>query len=228
VEKDSRSRAAIGVIARAPSAPGKSRLAPHLSDTRLRSLRTALVADVLSVVAAVNDADRFVFFTPDQAEAEMAELAGRSFTLRRQRGNDLGQRMRSAFEELLIDRGHESAILIGSDIPVLTAAHIAAARDRLREPRDVVLGPADDGGYYLVGLRNPESRLFEAIEWGTATVLFDTIRSAVRIGLTPKIAERTYDLDTIEDLRRLEHDLTTAPLDLAPHTRAWFQAGEAG
>jgi len=126
----------------------------------------------------------------------------------------------------LIDRGHQSAILIGSDIPVLTAAHIAAARDRLRGPRDVVLGPADDGGYYLVGLRTVESRLFDAIEWGTATVLFDTIRSAVRIGLTPRIAERTYDLDTIEDLRRLERDLTTAPLDLAPHTRAWLHAGQ--
>jgi rSAM/selenodomain-associated transferase 1 len=217
-------KCAVAVMARAPSAPGKSRLAPHISATRLHSLRTALLADVLHVVSALNDADRFIFFTPDDAEQEIAAMARGSFTLRRQRGDTLGQRMQSAFTELLNERGHASAILIGSDLPMLTAAHFTAAQDRLRRAGDVVLGPAEDGGYYLIGMRTSEPRLFEAIEWGTATVLFDTILSAVRIGLAPKIVERIYDLDTIEDLRRLERDLTMAPAHVAPNTRAWLKS----
>jgi len=228
VEKESRSRTAIGVIARAPSAPGKTRLAPHLSDARLRSLRAALVADVLHVVSAVEEVERFVFFTPDEADAEIAALARGSFTRRPQRGRDLGQRMRSAFEELLIDRAYGSAILMGSDIPLLTAAHVAAAREQLQASEDIVLGPADDGGYYVIGLRTAESRLFDVIEWGTATVFSDTVAAATRFGLTPRIIQPAYDVDTIEDLRRLERDLTTAPSDVAPSTRAWFGAGWAG
>jgi len=187
-------------------------------------LRTALVADVLHVVSALDEVEPFIFFTPDEADAEIAALARGSFTLRKQRGGDLGQRMRSAFEELLADRADGSAILIGSDIPLLTAAHLAAARERLQAMGDVVLGPADDGGYYLIGLRTAQPRLFEAIEWGTATVLSDTVRAAEQLGLTPQIIQPAYDIDTIEDLRRLEHDLAIAPRHVAPHTRAWFES----
>ena len=93
-------------MARAPSAPGKTRLAPHLPAARLRSLRTALLADTLAVVGALTGVDRFIVFTPDGADAEMAALAAGSFTCLRQRGGDLGQRMQSAFEELLIARGY--------------------------------------------------------------------------------------------------------------------------
>jgi rSAM/selenodomain-associated transferase 1 len=224
VEKESRSRTAIGVIARAPSAPGKTRLASHIPEARLRSLRTALVADVLHVVSALDEVERFIFFTPDEADAEIAALARGSFTLRPQRGDGLGQRMRSAFEELLIDRAYGSVILIGSDIPLLTAEHVAAARERLRTTGDIVLGPADDGGYYLIGLRTAESRLFDAIEWGTASVFSDTVAAATRSGLTARIIQPAYDVDTIEDLRRLEQDLVTAPPELAPNTRAWFES----
>jgi rSAM/selenodomain-associated transferase 1 len=224
VETSARPRTAIGVVARAPSAPGKSRLAPHLSAARLLALRVALLADVLRVVSALKDVDRFLFFTPDEAEQELAAMCGGAFTLRPQRGGDLGQRMHAVFEELLVDGGYESAILIGSDLPLFTAAHFAAARDRLRKDWDVALGPAADGGYYLIGLRTPVARLFEDIDWGAGTVLFDTVRNAVRLGLAPKIIERLYDLDTIEDLRRLERDLTSAPDDVAPHIRKWFRS----
>jgi len=213
-------------MARAPTAPGKTRLAPHLSDERLRSLRTALLVDVLRVAEALDGIERYLFFTPDEAAPEMAALAGGAFTLGPQRGADLGLRMRSAFEELLIERGYQSAILIGSDIPMLTVAHLEAARDRLRAADDLVLGPADDGGYYLIGLRTSESRLFEAIEWGSSRVFSDTVQIAERLGLTPQIVQSAYDIDTMKDLRRLERDLTTAPLDVAPHTRDWLRQAE--
>jgi hypothetical protein len=224
VEKSAGSRSAIGVIARAPSAAGKSRLAPHLSDTRLRSLRTALLADALHVVSALDEVERFIFFTPDEAASEIAALARGRFTLRPQRGHDLGQRMHAAFEELLIDCHCPSAILIGSDIPLLTVAHLKAAGDRLRSAGDVVLGPADDGGYYLIGLRTAQSRLFEGLEWGTDHVFSDTVRIAERLGFTPQVVESAYDVDTIEDLRRLERDVALTPRAIAPNTRQWLES----
>jgi rSAM/selenodomain-associated transferase 1 len=191
-------------------------------------LRTALLADVIGVIAALDDVDRFIFFTPDEAEAEMAAMAGPSFSRRSQRGRTLGHRMQSAFEALLVDRGYASAILVGSDIPLMTDAHIDGARHRLRDPGDVVLGPADDGGYYLIGMRRVEPRLFDGIEWGSERVMAETVRAAERAGLTPQIGERAYDIDRIEDLRRLERDLLSAPADVAPNTRRWLRAGKAG
>jgi hypothetical protein len=214
-------------MARAPSAPGKTRLAPHMSDARLLALRTALVADTLLAVGELNDVDRFVFYTPDEAAAEMAGIAGGRFTLAPQRGDDLGQRMRSAFEELLFERGYASAMLVGSDIPMLTVTHMAAARDALQARAGLVLGPAEDGGYYLIGMRRLETRLFDAIEWGTARVLSETVRTADRLGLAVVLLDRTYDIDTIEDLRRLDRDLASASPGVAPQTRTWLNSGFA-
>lgn len=222
MEADARSRAAIGLIARAPSAPGKSRLAPHLPPARLRSLRTALLADAIHRLSMLDAIERFIFFTPAAAGVEIAAMAGASFSCLPQRGDTLGQRMQSAVEALLVDRGYGSAMLVGSDIPLLTAVHIEEARRQLRGDDDVVLGPADDGGYYLIGVRRIEPRLFDGIEWSSATVLAETIRAAERAGLTARVGERAYDIDTIHDLRRLEQDLDTAPADVAPHVRAWF------
>jgi hypothetical protein len=130
--------------------------------------------------------------------------------------------MRSAFEALLEVRGYESAMLVGSDVPLLTADHFTAARQLLRTDRDVVLGPADDGGYYLIGMRAPNAGLFDGIDWGTTTVMADTLRAAERLGLDARLTRRAYDIDTIDDVRRLERDLAIAPAGVAPHTADWF------
>ena len=211
-------------MARAPSALGKTRLAPYVADARLRALRRALLADTLLVVSSLVEVDRFIFFTPDEAQAEMASLAAGTFALLPQRGDDLGQRMRFAFEDLLLDRGYASAILVGSDLPLLTASHFTAARASLQADADLVIGPADDGGYYLIGLRAANAGLFEGIEWSTARVLSETIRAARRVGLAPKLIQPAYDIDTMEDLQRLEHDLATAPPSASPSVRAWLES----
>ena len=87
-----------------------------------------------------------------------------------------------------------------------------------------MLGPADDGGYYLIGMRASHAALFEAIEWGTATVLSETMRAASRIGLTVNLVQRAYDMDTIEDIQRLERDLSIAPPDRAANVRRWLDS----
>ena len=219
---------AIGVMVRAPSAAGKTRLAPDLSASRLASLRTALLADTLQMAAGLTGVDVVVFVTPASAVSEVAALIARSFPCTPQSDGDLGDRMRAAFEHLLRERAYAAAMLIGADIPFLSAAHVTDACHSLHASGGIVLGPADDGGYYLVGMTQVHGGLFERIEWGNATVLADTLRAADRLGVGARLIGRTYDVDTIEDLRRLERDLAAAPPDIAPNVRRWFTEGENG
>jgi len=211
----------VGVMARAPSAPGKTRLAAHVPEMRLRALRSALLADTLDIVSSVAGIDRFIFFTPGNAQPEIAAMAGSSFTITPQRGDDLGDRMRSAFEDLFIVRGYESAVLVGSDIPLLTAEHVSTAQTLLHE-HDVVLGPAEDGGYYLIGMRTMNPRLFDGIPWGSPSVFAETVRAVSRLNLTTGLLGGTYDIDTVRDLELLEHDLVDLPSEVAPAVRRWF------
>jgi rSAM/selenodomain-associated transferase 1 len=219
-------RCAVGVMARAPSSGGKSRLGTGMSPSRLTALRAALVADTLDVVGRAADLfsfDTMVFVTPRAAADEILDLSDRPWPSARQSDGDLGERMRSALA-YLIDGGAMSAILVGTDIPLLSVAHLAAARDLLETSGGVVLGPADDGGYFLVGMQRVHAELFDGVEWGTASVLTDTLRVADRLGIEVRMVGGCYDVDTMDDLRRLEQDLASAAADVAPHMRAWFSA----
>jgi rSAM/selenodomain-associated transferase 1 len=217
---------AIGVMARAPSTPGKSRLAPHIVEPRLRELRAALLADTLLVVSAAPHTDPFLFCTPDDRDSEVAGLAGRPMPVIAQGAGDLGDRMKRAFRRLLGDRGYPAAILIGTDIPLLTVEHLAEASRLLRTRDGTVLGPADDGGYYLIGMTAVHERLFDGMAWGSDRVLLDTMAAADRLGVPACLVRGAYDIDTIEDLRRLERDLAREPADTAPNTRRWLELSE--
>jgi len=212
-------------MARAPSAAGKTRLSPHLSAARLAALRAALLADTLDVIDAAARAggvDAFLFFTPAGAEPEVAAVTNHPIPCVCQSDGDLGQRMRSALETLLGPRGYDAAMLVGADIPLLHARYVLDACDTLHSSGGVVLGPADDGGYYLIGMTKLHGGLFERIEWGTGSVLTDTLRAAERLGIEARLIGSTYDVDTIEDLRRLERDLASMASGIAPHVRRWF------
>jgi uncharacterized protein len=214
--------AAIGVMARAPSSAGKTRLAPHISAPRLQALRTALLLDTLAVVHAVPDVDVFVFVTPDGCAEEIAALGPATMDCVPQGEGDLGQRMRSSFEHLLDTRGYAVAMLVGTDSPLLARDHIAAARETLTTSGGLVLGPTDDGGYFLIGAVAVHEALFHGIAWGTDAVLTDTLRTAQRAGVDARLVGSTYDVDTIEDLRRVEGDLAGLSTEVAPALRAWF------
>jgi rSAM/selenodomain-associated transferase 1 len=242
-------RLGAGVMARAPSSGGKTRLAPHLSDSRLRALRRALLADTLhtasnlppSLASSTGELppSRFratagevgvavavtVFVEPGDASAEVEALSATPLTCVSQVAGDLGRRMCAAVTYLLQTLNCDAAILVGSDIPLLTADHLDDARETLATAGGVVLGPADDGGYYLIGMRTVHPELFEGVAWGTSSVLTDTLRIADRAGIGARLIRPAYDLDTIEDLRRLEGDLRTAPPAAAPHVREWLRAG---
>ena len=121
--------------------------------------------------------------------------------LRRQRGADLGERMSSAFAEVFVRTGTDRVLLIGSDIPHITADLLEDYFSKLDE-HDVVLGPAEDGGYYLVGLHRTSftPALFEDIPWSTGRVRRETVRRAEKLGLSVYLGPTLRDIDTLEDL----------------------------
>jgi rSAM/selenodomain-associated transferase 1 len=212
-------------MARAPSSAGKTRLAPHLSPSRLTALRAALLADTLRMLESLPDVT--IFFTPDEAEPDIAPLCAATIPRVPQGSGGLGARMRMALEHLLHTQHCDAALLVGSDIPLLSADHLVEAAETLRASGGVVLGPADDGGYYLIGMTQVHAGLFEQIAWGTESVLTDTLRAAERSGVEAWLVRSAYDVDTIDDLRRLEHDLASAPAGVGPEARRWFRDGAA-
>jgi rSAM/selenodomain-associated transferase 1 len=218
---------AVGVMARAPSAPGKTRLASHIPERPLRGLRAALLSDTLSVVSAAPHIDPFVFCTPDGSGEEVLALADRPVPVVPQGEGNLGDRMKRAFRHLLESRGYAAAILVGTDAPLLTVEHLAEAAHLLRTREGTVLGPADDGGYYLIGMTSPHDALFDGMRWGTDSVLLDTMAAADGLGAPACLIRGAFDIDTIDDIRRLERDLTEESADIAPHTRRWLESHRA-
>jgi rSAM/selenodomain-associated transferase 1 len=117
-----------------------------------------------------------------------------------QQGEGLGERMLHAFT-LSFANGAERAIVVGSDCPELTSSLINAAFNAL-DGHDAVIGPADDGGYYLLGMKRPVPDFFERKQWSTATVLADTLADAQRLGLKVQLMPMLSDLDNEVDLIR--------------------------
>jgi len=207
-------------MARAPSAEGKNRLASDLSFERLHALKSALLENTLLALETVSDT--FIFFTPESAAQEIASFVDAARPCVPQGDGDLGARMLSAIRYLLQARNFDAAILVGSDIPWLTADGVRKAADTLEASNGIVLGPADDGGYYLIGMTRAHEALFEGIAWGTPTVLEDTLRVAELSGIAANLLQSAYDVDTIDDVRRLERDLSVAPAGACAPLRRWF------
>ena len=186
----------MAVFARAPE-PGrvKTRLIPVLRAAEAAELYEALLLDTIEVVESC--ARTVVAFTPSGGRRVLERLLGGHRRLLPQGPGDLGERLGRVFE-ILCERG-QPALVVGSDCPALTAARIRTAAERLGHA-DVVIGPALDGGYYLIGLRRPRPELFRDIPWSTGSVLEITRSRAQEAGLRVELLEAARDLDTPEDL----------------------------
>lgn len=141
-----------------------------------------------------------IHYAPRGAAAEMRQWLGRGHHYRAQSGGDLGERMSKAFAGGF-QRGYRRILAIGSDCPELDAACLRRA-GALLERTDVVLGPATDGGYYLIGLRRPAPRLFEEIAWGASTVLATTLSRMRECELSGSLLEEKEDIDDLAALTR--------------------------
>jgi rSAM/selenodomain-associated transferase 1 len=175
-------------------------------------LYTAFLHDLVELLRHIPAVQPLIAYTPETDADYFAALAP-DITRRPQRGADLSERL-AAITTDLFDEGAPAVVVIGSDSPALPAASIEEACAALTNGADLVLGPADDGGYYLVGLRQSMPVLFTNVVMSTATVLHDTLVIAEQLGLRTTLLAPWYDVDTFADLKRLYDD--PAPL---PHTR---------
>lgn len=202
-------RRVVLVFARAPVAGrAKTRLIPALGEAGAATLHRRLLHSTLGVTAEVSDCDVQLWCTPDTSHHEFQRLARRFHCgLQPQRGDDLGQRMAYALQQALAQ--YARAIIIGTDCPSLSAEDIEQGFAMLENSYDAVIGPAADGGYYLLGLGRFEPSLFHAVEWGSDRVLEQTL---IRMGQSALHCARLptkRDLDRPEDLeyfpQLLEH-----------------------
>lgn len=193
-------REALLVFLKQPR-PGavKTRLIPALGERGAADLYRALAEEeVRRTAPRESEYRRLFFYTPAEAAAEMeAWFPGE--TWRPQRGSDLGERMAAAFEEAFAG-GASRVAVIGSDVPWVSRDHVREALRSL-DDQDLVLGPARDGGYYLLALDHPRPALFQGIAWSTPSVFAATVERAGALGLGVRILEPLPDIDTLEDLR---------------------------
>ncbi|HKC25222.1 MAG TPA: TIGR04282 family arsenosugar biosynthesis glycosyltransferase [Thermoanaerobaculia bacterium] len=210
----------LTVFAREP-VPGavKTRLAAALGVEAAARLYAAFLADLAAELAAPSgEWESVLAHTGEEAGTELARLFGRGFSFAPQGDGDLGARLVRAFDR----RGAAKAlaVVVGSDAPTLSKADLARAFAALAAGSDVVLAPAPDGGYSLVGLgpRAEAGEVFAGVRWSTADALADTLANASRRGLVTTVMDGVPDVDVAEDLVSLRALLAKDPR-LAPATR---------
>jgi uncharacterized protein len=219
-------------------APGasKTRLVPPLKTKEAAELSACFLRDTCDNIVSTSRnklAAGVAVCTPTCAESFFEGLLPRSFGRINQRGSLFGDRLFHATEDLF-SLGYDSLCLIDSDSPTLPPAFLRAAISELALPGDrVVLGPANDGGYYLIGVKKIHRRLFENVDWSTSRVLAQSVARAKEIELPVTLLPSWFDVDDAPALRQLCYQLflkdeRQAPQSQpvayqAPHTRAYLK-----
>ena len=189
----------------------KTRLSPPLSPEAAAQLYQCFIQDILDEMARAPEMRLAVAFSPETAEGFFKKLAPPGASLFPQEGDDLGARMARAFARNFA-AGFGPILLRGTDVPDLPAAVVAEASAMLAAGQvQVVLGPATDGGYHLVGLTEPQPALFQGPVWSSTTVLADTLRLARRLGLGVHLLPPWPDIDTGDDLQTFLQRTRPAP-----------------
>jgi len=221
-----RPRSALALVAKVPIAGAvKTRLSPPLTPEEAAKLSTCFLRDMMRNVSSLkaNGTEGVVLYTPADAESLLRDLLPNPCILFAQRGETLGERLINGASELF-GNGFESVCLINSDSPTLPREMLETAVSLLARDGDrVVLGPSQDGGYYLIGLKRPHRSLFERIAWSTADVLAHTTERAAEIDLPIELLPTWYDVDDIATLRLLCDELSL--LSDGHHSQAQFQGG---
>jgi uncharacterized protein len=196
-------RVAIAIMAKAPI-PGlaKTRLIPSIGAHAAAVLQERLTERAVAMAVAAAVGPVTLWCAPDPSHAAFRDLvAAYKIVLKRQPDGDLGARMLAAIA------GAGPVLVIGTDCPAFTPEHLRRAANALHGGADVVLTPAEDGGYVLIGAHKAHAGLFSAMTWGIDTVLAETRARIAALGLTCVELPALWDLDTESDLARLEREL---------------------
>jgi rSAM/selenodomain-associated transferase 1 len=209
------------VVAKQPL-PGqtKTRLCPPLSSTQAANLYECFLRDTLDIMRQVQGVQRVIGFLPEGAREYFRQLAP-EMDLICQLGASLGERLDHLLTQALAS-GSQRAVVMDSDSPTLPPEYISQAFERLTDA-DVVIGPTRDGGYYLIGMKRPQSHLLRQVQMSTPHVLDDTLALAESTGLSVSLLPPWYDVDTMADLRQLDEEITRLSKNgTASATRDWL------
>jgi rSAM/selenodomain-associated transferase 1 len=211
---------AIAIFAK-PPLPGhtKSRLAADTSDEFAADLSAAMLTDLLCE-AKQTDADTLLFHPPEHQPADFGGIERLADMTIAQDGNDLGERMLNCFRHTIENSGYERVVLIGSDCITHSHESMTDALTAL-ETHDLVIQPADDGGYVLIGATRPIPSLFSGIDWGTDKVWNQTTNRLTG-DINYVILLISFDIDDISDLSRLKE---FCEVNSRPHTRDILEKG---
>jgi uncharacterized protein len=204
---------AMGIMAKAPrSGQVKTRLVPPLTHDQASLLSQCFVRDVAASIARAAQTHPgrvhgLAVYLPRGEEQAFAGLLPEGFRLLPQRGSDLGERLFHATQDLL-SAGFHSVCLVNADSPTLPTSLLREAALALQAPGDrVVIGPATDGGYYLIGLKGLHRRLFEGISWSTPEVFAQTLERIRELSLEVRVLPEWYDVDDRQTLALLCREL---------------------
>jgi len=186
--------------------PGKvkTRLGAELGFELAAKLYELFIKQTFELAQNCSARQIFVAYEPLDRKDEFAEFVPKKFAIFPQEGKNLGERMLNAFQDAFA-RGYKNVAILGSDSPSLPFENIDDAFEKLSKS-DLVLGPAEDGGYYLIGLNKAHCGLFENIEWSSDSVLQLTIESAKKLQLSYELLPSWYDVDNKETLIRAVKD----------------------
>jgi len=227
---------ALALMTKAPRAGKvKTRLVPPLTNEEAAQLNRCFLQDMGAAIAtccggsapltSTPAARGVAVYTPIGAELDYADILPADFCLLPQRGEEFGDRLYFAAEDLF-NCGFETVCLIDSDSPSVRSANFRKATELLSFPGDrIVLGPCDDGGYYLIGLKRLHREMFEEIDWSTERVFEQTKQRAAQIGVPVHELPRGLDVDDHATLRRLWDELVAKETcdDVAPRTQQFLR-----
>ncbi|MGH8091922.1 MAG: TIGR04282 family arsenosugar biosynthesis glycosyltransferase [Chthoniobacterales bacterium] len=214
-------RCALAIMTKAPRAGQvKTRLTPPLTPEEAAAINICFLRDTATAIAqAGHDAQEIACYTPTGAEKAYRDILPRNFHLIAQRSGSLEKRLVQVTQDLF-SVGFGSVCLIASDSPTAPASVFAEAASVLAQPDDVVvLGPSRDGGYYLIGLKEPRPEMFAGIDWSSDRVFKQTIDRAVGLKLPVHLLPPGYDVDDQAGLSQLCHELL-GPDEMANPGRA--------
>ena len=196
----------------------KTRLRPLLSDDECCRVQRAFIMDVYAMLQKeCTDCDIYVCFSPEGSLDDLMAITPGAKSHFPQIGGDLGEKMFNAMSHVL-DRGYKRCLLMGSDVPQLKAAQLRGALGLL-DLSDIVICPTDDGGYYLIGMKEPYNELFSLDEYGVSNVYEKTIDAAKKIKKRYAVGTKLMDVDEPEDLLRLAEMLKNESTNVCVETR---------
>ncbi|MDQ3009934.1 MAG: TIGR04282 family arsenosugar biosynthesis glycosyltransferase [Acidobacteriota bacterium] len=204
---------ALVLMAKAPiEGQVKTRLIGALTAADAKQLYVAFLSDTFALMEAImeerDDLSLILCYTPEGTEEAFEEVEREGCLMIAQRGDDLGERLINCFADVFA-RSYDVVIAIGGDSPTLPEGMIHEAFDSLENDDEVVVVPAEDEGYCLIGMRKLHQPIFQDIPWGTSGVMAATEAQAKKVGLSLIVGPTWYDVDTPEELERLKEELKT-------------------